>query len=376
MEDLRRILAAPADDAPRLAYAAQCGDPARAEMIRLQCAVANASPRDPGRQAMHNRAYALIEANFQRWFDDVARVVDPGDIWRGFVASATGSVSELADHADALAKVAVEMTLNIEDPDDDVQALADHVLLERVRRLEFGEDATSRNVVARLLRAPRLTGVRSVTFVDDQHAAETVRAIDGHLPNTVRALNFAGYRVTTFNDAVAAELCRSPRVAQLEHLALYNCNLRKAGAQAIGNGTFRGLETLYLGLGNHTANSVGAEGIEALASLTRLRTLDLDFNSIGDKGVRALHRFRNVESLHLQANGITDKGIAALCDSPLLHQLTVLDLRHNRITSKGLACLVTAAPRRLRRLWIDDNRGAKMLAATVWARQLDELHPG
>ncbi len=231
------------------------------------------------------------------------------------------------------------LTLIINGPDD-VAALTGSPLLDRVLRVEFN---STQETVAPILGM--LPNVRSVTFVDDPHAAETVRAVDEHLPNTVRALNFAGFMATTFDDDTAAALCRSPRVAQLEHLALYNCNLTQRGAHAIGGGTFRELKALHLGLGHSTMNRIGPEGVAALTPLSHLVTLDLGFNHIGDQGVRSLRAFRNLTELHLQGNGITNKGLLALCDLPFLHRLTFLDLSQNRITARAMRHLHRTAPR-------------------------------
>jgi hypothetical protein len=234
-----------------------------------------------------------------------------------------------APHAGVMAEDATAITLNIDGPVEDVGALADAGILGRVRRVEFVETGTA--TVVNVLRS--LPHVRSVTFVEDQHAMATVRAIDTCLPHSVQSLNFAGFETTTFNDSVAVALCRSPRMAQLRHLALYNCNLRQRGALAIANGTFRCLEALHLGLGHDSANRVGANGAGALAqALPHLRTLDLSFNAIGDRGARVLCRarkrgcLRSLEELYLQGNGITDVGLAALRGSPLAGHVVDLDL--------------------------------------------------
>jgi hypothetical protein len=223
------------------------------------------------------------------------------------------------------------VTLIIDAPED-VRALTRSALLGRVLRVEF--NVTSGDTVAKTFEL--LPDVQSVTFIDDENALATVKAIDSHLPNTVRALTFAGFMATTFDNDAAAILCRSPRVAPLEHLALYNCNLTRQGAKAIGSGTFHNLTALHLGLGNYTMNHIGPDGVQHLTPLTRLTTLDLDYNHIGDKGVRALRAFPGLEQLHLQANDITNRGLLALCDAPFLRELGFLDLRGNRISPRGI----------------------------------------
>jgi hypothetical protein len=369
MADLSGMLADPAASGPRLAWAEQCGDPERAEVIRLQCAVHDGGTGDA------ERARALVAANFDRWFGRVATLVNPGDVWRGFVINAEGALSEVITHADALAEVSVELTLRIEDVDTDLGPLADHPLLDRVQRVEFGEDVTEhQDFLAEFFQAPRLTSLRSATFTDDSSAAGTVRTIHEHLPPTVTSLNFAGFVKTTFDDSVARALCSSPRVAQLANLGLYNCNLTAAGAEAIGDGTFTGLTALNLGTGHHTRNDIGAEGVRALTPLTRLTRLDLDSNGIGDRGVRPLRRaFRQLRRLYLRANDISDKGLTMLCDAPVIRRLEFLDLRHNPITAKGATELVRTAPYRLKELRISDGPAADAITRSHWAGRLDLL---
>jgi uncharacterized protein (TIGR02996 family) len=379
------ILAAPDDDGPRLAYAGRCaerGDEARAEMIRLQCAVAAMDAADPQRMPMWDKSQKLLKENFGRWFDPVAAVSTPTDVWRGFVSSARGAVEELVPYADRLDEVAPTLTLNVEPSEK--TAFPAHRVFSRVRHLDFDEYATEDGALAGILASPGLTGLRTVSLYDDEQAKESVEAIDAHLPDTVTTLNFVGFMSTTFTDKVAAQLSRSPRVSQLRHLVLYNCNVLEAGAQALAHGGFQALETLRLGIGQYSRNIVGPMGAAAIANgsaMQYLTELDLDFNDITDDGVSALASgtsLQFLEELHLQANGITDKGLAALCDSPLLHQLTLLDLSHNAITDKGLDRLLKAAPKNLRRLWLYHNpigdKGAKILATSSWVGRLSELN--
>ena len=64
------VLAEPDEDTPRLAYADwldENGDPARAEFIRVQVALANTSEDDPGRDALAERERQLLSAHRATW---------------------------------------------------------------------------------------------------------------------------------------------------------------------------------------------------------------------------------------------------------------------------------------------------------------------
>src|SRR5438045_9615976 len=80
------------DDGPRLVYAdflEDAGDPERAELVRVQIALARTADDHPRRPALVNREAELLAANLPRWTEHLAgllagpaqvppRVPDPG----------------------------------------------------------------------------------------------------------------------------------------------------------------------------------------------------------------------------------------------------------------------------------------------------------
>ena len=67
-------------------------------------------------------------------------------------------------------------------------------------------------------------------------------------------------------------------------------------------------------------------------------SLDLENRKLGDDGaihLSDLEALSRATTLILGDNEITDKGIAALCDSPYLSQLKVLNLSRTRLQLKG-----------------------------------------
>jgi uncharacterized protein (TIGR02996 family) len=67
---LEDVLAHPQEDSPRLIYADWCeenGDPARAELIRVQIELARLPRWDGRRLALEGREKALLERHTERW---------------------------------------------------------------------------------------------------------------------------------------------------------------------------------------------------------------------------------------------------------------------------------------------------------------------
>jgi uncharacterized protein (TIGR02996 family) len=92
-EFLRAILAAPADDAPRLAFAqrlAERGAP-RGEFIRVQCRVARLSVGDPELTTLQKREAELLQAHYTDWTQELAREAPGawGNFRRGFLDTLT-----------------------------------------------------------------------------------------------------------------------------------------------------------------------------------------------------------------------------------------------------------------------------------------------
>lgn len=376
----------PGSDAARLAFADACEreDPARAEFIRLQCALAGL-PAGPRRDAGYERLNELFKAHARRWLGPLATIVG-ASFSRGFPDGAGGTAADLLVHADALLTVAPTLRLRLEDltvNDPALARLLDHPLMERVEQIDVSEsdDDLDERGVRLLLTASRLRRLRAFSLFDADCNPQTVRAVAEHLPTTVTSLSFVGFMSTTVNDDAIAVLAGSPRLAQLAHLTLYNCNLRGAGASHLATSPYlTGLKTLRLGLGQYTLNQIGADGAAALAEATfapGLAHLDLDFNDIGDAGLRALTdgRLAAIRILRLQRNLLSDGPVTELLRSPLAQRLEVLDLWHNDLGTPTGRTLAETTPENLRTLWINlDREGTLALLRAPWLGQLDELN--
>ena len=119
------------------------------------------------------------------------------------------------------------------------------------------------------------------------------------------------------------------RLTNLSSLNLMENQIGDAGAEALGR--LSGLTSLDL-----SNSQIGATGAEALARLSALTSLNLSGNHIGDAGAKALARLSSLRWLDLWRNQIGDAGAEALSR---LSGLTSLALGGNRIGDAGAEAL-------------------------------------
>jgi len=102
---LEAIADAPTDDALRLIYAdwlEEHGMVARAEFIRVQCALAQKAMYDPSRLPLVKREQALLEEHGAEWARPVAPIVRAYTFHRGFVDSVAIGARKLLLHGEKL----------------------------------------------------------------------------------------------------------------------------------------------------------------------------------------------------------------------------------------------------------------------------------
>ena len=172
---VRAVLAAPADDAPRLAYADHLdrshdeADRARAEFIRLQINLVRATDAEPMWPAMTGRARDLLDRHRPAWERPLRRlfrptVASPGR-WlsdRLFGSGGTwGFRRGFVEHVLAPAPIFLEQDA----------AILDHAPVRRVV-LSHASDA-----VGRLLADSRLTGLASLHLVGDMEMDEDLNLL-------------------------------------------------------------------------------------------------------------------------------------------------------------------------------------------------------
>jgi uncharacterized protein (TIGR02996 family) len=173
------------------------------------------------------------------------------------------------------------------------------------------------------------------------------------------------------------ELAATPLLSRLRGLSLNHGQLGSFRTQAL-------LESRHLGrltaldLGN---NAIGIGGLRALlkADLGRLTCLALDNNYIGENNVRALvdsPLMAQLTELNLAGNDLGDRIGDVLGDCPRVEGLTVLDLSRNRHFGIGgfLALLNSPHLRRLTTLRLADcGRGRGR--AEEWVGALAPVRP-
>jgi uncharacterized protein (TIGR02996 family) len=310
-ELLQAVVAAPADDAPRLVLAdwlTERGDP-RGEFISMQIALERGLAEDEER--LNERAQKLLEAHGARWSPDpaLARV----HFKRGF--------AEAVEVLDASA----------------LPQLEDFLSREPVRNLIF--NSTQRLDAARFAALPWIERLMSLSFKGPRPQAPAVLS-RAQLPYLLESRGLRGLRRLSLSsqwleDEGFGLLSERGAAAfpDLEWLAVEDDVITAAGVRAHVESRWSArLSVLSL-----AGNRFGVDGVEALASSRRpgqLRQLILDHDAIGNAGAIVLagaRRFASLDTLSLRFARITAPGAEALLNSDVLQKVLVIDLEGNQV---------------------------------------------
>ncbi|MBA4066652.1 MAG: hypothetical protein C0501_23695 [Isosphaera sp.] len=367
------------DDGPRLVYAdylAEAGDPDRADLVRVQLALARLPDDHPRRPDLVDRQAELLAAHADRWTAPLRHLADGVEFRRGVPDSVSVHAAAFLSAGDELFRRARVRRLRLLDAAREMPRLIASPLLARVRELDLCGNDLGNGGVNLLVRSPFLKQVQALDLgfdgLDDAGANALARA--DTLPGLAAlALNDNG-RITA--DGLRA-LADSPFLAGLTSLDVSGNDIDETGLEPVTAGkAFPRLHTLRL-----RGNPVGDAGVAALfgstlfrrmldrsprldlretgvgpdaaarlagcPALARCTALDLGSNYVGDAGLAALAASPHlgaVRSLRLARNGITDAGVAAAWDAlrRLLPGLRTLDLSGNRLTQHGIAVLRAA----------------------------------
>lgn len=366
------------DDRPRLVYADfldDSGEPERAELVRVQLALAHLSDDDPRRPALSDRQAELLVQNRAAWTAHLAGLGATVDFRRGIPDSPTVDAVTFLERGDELfAKLRVRR-LRLLDVGPALPKLAQSPLLSHVRELDLCGTDLGNAGLAVLVRSPHLKCLEALDLgfnaIDDAGVEQLARS--PLVPNLARlALNdndritaaglaalaespfFAGLTAldvsgSDIGDAGVRAVVASPSMARLQSFRVHNNPIGDAGIAALAASpllarTAKAEHKLEL-----RGCLIGRGGGAALARSPALRhctALDLSDNDLGDAGIAALlasPHIGNLKTLRLGRNRLTDAGVAAgraLFDACLNH-LRLLDLSSNRLTRVGLSILTT-----------------------------------
>jgi uncharacterized protein (TIGR02996 family) len=353
---LDAILECPEDDAPRLIYADwldEQDEPARAELIRLQCALAAGAFQGPALGRAQARERELLALFGEEWAALLRGLVRAYEFRRGFVERVRLDAAGLLRDGEEVFRLAPVRHLELFVPRSRAEEVADCPLLGRLHALDLSYSAGDRAGLAALLASPHLAELRGLRL----------RALAGGAAQALFAAdNFP--RLTTLDlgannlglEGLAPLLAL--RWPELHALHLNANGLKDGEAQALAASPLLGqLTALDLAF-----NGIGPAGAAALAHSPHageLRALWLGFNHVGDAGAAALASGRSpLRRLFLGRNRIGRAGAEALARSPRLASLTHLDLDYNDLSAAALQSLA-ASPHlgRLEALYLRCGRG-------------------
>lgn len=390
---LAAVLAAPADDLPRLVYADwldEHGDPDRAAFIRTQVRLASADPWEPA--AVRVRAFDPDAVTGRPWVHTLPRPPFAAE-WlpdrpfhRGFGwAVRLTALTGLLDSGGRLFDEAPVGELHLPTATlDEWRRVGRSAWLPRVRAVRFFGTRMPVEPVRVFCDSPLATGIDSIRFDRSSGLAlsELVEGIfQSPLGSQLRDLEFragdqhVGHILEGFFQVGA----KPPRLARLAFVTMglafeeiYRLGhapiLIPLTELVIENNALSGMLAWLLSSLHrlHSLRLVRAElepddmnRIAFTPQLARLRRLDLARNPLGPEGVRELassDTLTALRSLGLRQAFANDAGVRFLTASMFWPNLVELDLGENRLTDAGAAALLRAeVPPDLAAVRLDGN---------------------
>lgn len=364
---LDAVSARPSDDGPRLVYAEfldDAGDPDRAELVRVQIALARLPEEHPRRPELADRQDELLTAHSARWTEHLRDLVAGVEFRRGVPDSVSVYAGRFLSDGEELFRRLRVRRVRLLEAADVMPKLVNSPLLASVAELDLCNNELGNAGAALLARSPFLKSLESLDLafngLDDAGVTSLSRSSD--FPNlTALSLN-DNARITT---AGLRELSESPFFAGLTTLDISGNDVDDAGVQVIAGGSgFPRLHTLRL-----KGNRIGDGGAAVLGRspllvrmLARSPRLDLRENEIGPAGAASLAATAALDRctvLDLADNFLADRGFAALVESRHLSRVHTLKLGGNQITDAAIGATRTTLPAflaRLRSLDLSRNR--------------------
>jgi uncharacterized protein (TIGR02996 family) len=325
------VLAAPEDDAPRLALAQFLTDrgDARGESIRLACELEKLDPDDPERKELEQRIEKLPRMTFVEKFPD--RMPMQLAWRRGFIEELHCTSAWFVNQADVIMRSA-PIRIYDANPIDDAEALAKCPALAKLRRLQLPYAQAHR---ATILASPHLAGLRELSlgaWLDEDGTFEQLAADLRKLPG-LRALQLDG----SIPAKVCKELGKLAKEIGLRELAVYSpwVDLDVLRAELGVDRVMPQPEqriTFKFGVLDLSKADMKLAEFRKLAEsgeYSSATKLVLNGNRIGNGAAAYLATstaFPDLVELQLHATGLTDAGASALAGATHLEKLEVLVL--------------------------------------------------
>jgi uncharacterized protein (TIGR02996 family) len=313
----------PDDDAARLVFAdwlEDHGDSARAELIRIQCALADLEQDDPSREELQRREGDLLFQHGADWRDS-----PPPDVQVAF----RRGLASVQVKAQALSTDAVSQWL-----------LARRSWVSEMR-VSGGDDELLRDAIARGLFAQ----VVALSFLYDRLTDDGLQHLAGL--TQLRELKLMCRRVTSKGLKHLSGLTR------LRKLSLTGRQLKDAGLKHLA--WLTQLQELDL-----DGTAVTGTGLKHLAGLAQLEALSLEGTAVTDATLKHLAGLTHLEDLSLEDTRVTDAALEHLAG---LTRLQWLNLRGTGVTGAGLVHLAG----------LTELRGLVLLGAEVTDEGLEHL---
>lgn len=253
---LQDILAHPDDDAPRLIYAdwleeqGDAGSVARAEFIRVQCALAWGQLPARRRDGLLRREQQILNEWDEEWARPIRRLVKNWGYNRGFIDYVGMAADKFLTHAGRLFRRAPVQHLRLwprvypqsfSDVEPiDMAALADNKYLNRLHSLDLSENQLESRHLRALVVSEHLTSLTELDLAFNRIGDSGIRALAASpLLGRLESLTLCGNDVGTSGLRALAHaleiLDRSPTGSRLRRLELFHHDLSAAAKRVIAD---------------------------------------------------------------------------------------------------------------------------------------------
>ncbi len=371
---LKRILARPWEDGPRLIFADWLDehDDPRGELIRIQCALAHLPRSDPQRNSLLRREQQLLETHQNTWTAPIRGLVQTFEFRRGLLEAVVVEADRFLQVADALFQVPTIRRIRLTETqrilgmicqseylslvreldlcgndlgNAGVNVLSRSPYLQRLEVLDLSFNAISDNGLQAFARSAKVGNLRELTLNDNSLISDHGILALANAPTFAR-LHALDISYIDLSNVGVRGLVESPYLRKLQRLEMVGNHIGDAGLAVLASSNLLQRMLRHAPVLHLASNTIGPAGIDALMQspyLELVEELDLRNNPLGDEGFARLlmgNRWKRLRRLLLRNTRLTDAVMIQLADSPLLSQLEYLDLTKNAITKTGLEWLV------------------------------------